>query len=186
MQQLIESAACLGTPQGYTPLPSGTVAHRDGGFFKEVMGRPRIPVEQRFWQQVTKTETCWTVNGYRYAKIKTGPPEKKTVSAHRFSWELHFGPVPAGLIVCHRCNNKLCVRPDHLYLATQKINIGDAIRDGLKPRWNGELNPKRRLTAVQAQAIRISQVPNRALAALYGVSVSTIQRIRNGSLWTTP
>lgn len=134
--------------------------HRSGGTMKDTTeelelvetppvprlrpGRPRIPVIDRFWSQITKTDTCWNIYGRRYGKIKTGPPEKRTISAHRFSWEIHFGPVPDGLLVLHRCNNKLCVRPDHLYLGTQKDNVADAIRDGVRRTWKGAANPHSR------------------------------------------
>lgn len=140
--------------------------------------RPAKPIIERFWSQVRKTDWCWTVHGYRYGKIKTGPPEKRTISAHRFSWELHFGPVPAGKCVCHACNNKLCVRPDHLYLGTCKQNIHDAIRDGLKPDWSGDKNPKSKLGVELSKLIAMSPKPVKVLAEYYGVWETTIYRIR--------
>ena len=51
--------------------------------------------------------------------------------AHRIAWEVAYGPIPTELQVAHRCNNKRCCRPDHLYIATRKQNAEDAVRDGL-------------------------------------------------------
>lgn len=105
-------------------------------------GRPRIDMVARFWSMVSKRESCWVFDTSRYGKLTSPPPTKRCLSAHRLSWALHFGKVPDGLFVCHKCNNKACVRPDHLYLATPKQNHSDAIRDGLSASWAGSNNPK--------------------------------------------
>lgn len=54
----------------------------------------------------------------------------KSRFAHRVSYELHKGPIPASRYICHRCNNTLCVNPDHLYAGTQKDNVRDMIAAG--------------------------------------------------------
>lgn len=146
-------------------------------------GRPRISLDERFWSQVTIVNGCWLFGGTgRYGKIKTEPPYKKTISAHKYAWEYFFGVVPEGLQVCHRCNVKHCVNPLHLYLGTSKQNINDAIRDGLR-KIHGEANPKAKLTWEDANIIRDSSLNTATLSSRYGVSYSTIQRIRNGNTW---
>src|SRR5687767_13592759 len=87
----------------------------------------------RFWAKAARPPIgCWewqfSLNKFGYGKLGW---KRKTCAAHRIAWWLTYGPIPEGLHVCHRCNNKRCVRPDHLYLATDDQNRRDAIRDGL-------------------------------------------------------
>jgi hypothetical protein len=58
----------------------------------------------------------------------------KTIIAHRWAWEIVNGPIPDGLLVCHKCDVTSCVNPDHLFIGTQKENLKDC-RD--KGRWHG-------------------------------------------------
>lgn len=93
------------------------------------------PAEVRFWGHVAKSETCWEWNSSsqenEYGSLSVGG---RKVKAHRFSWELHFGPITGGLYVLHRCDNKRCVKPDHLFLGTNQDNILDASAKGrLRP-----------------------------------------------------
>lgn len=95
----------------------------------------------RFWASVQKSDSCWTWTGRRYPG-GYGEFSVKHVNyrAHRVSWMLNVGPIPDGLLVCHHCDNRLCVRPDHLFLGTDKDNQTDAIRKGRHAR--GRLSPE--------------------------------------------
>lgn len=85
------------------------------------------PLEERFWEKVRKTDGCWEWTGAKAAGYGCigGGPGKGLVKAHRLSWEMHNGPAPDGLCVLHHCDNPTCVRPDHLYVGTQKQNADD-------------------------------------------------------------
>jgi hypothetical protein len=98
--------------------------------------KPLRPLWDRFIEKVQKTDTCWIWTGAsqdnRYGYLHVRNSKNPNALAHRVSWELHFGPVPDGMNVCHRCDNTRCVQPDHLFLGTQSENITDMHRKG---RW---------------------------------------------------
>ncbi len=74
--------------------------------------------------------------------------------AHRFSWELHNGPIPKGFCVLHRCDNPPCVRPDHLFLGTHLENIRDMVKKNRGYDRHGEKNPRAKLTERKVIEIR--------------------------------
>lgn len=84
---------------------------------------PKPPAE-RFWARVDKTETCWNWTGSRSPKGygRFGVAQKRTAAVHRFSYEIAFGPIPAGAVIDHICHNPACVNPSHLRPVTPKKN----------------------------------------------------------------
>lgn len=98
-------------------------------------GREKVPARSRFESKVTKTDTCWIWNGKKnnkgYGLIYAG---RNNVLAHRFSYEMKFGKIPKGKFGCHKCDNPICVNPDHIFIGTQHDNMRDA---SLKGRLNG-------------------------------------------------
>ena len=144
-------------------------------------------VADRFWDKVEMIpfHPCWewtasTCNGYgRFAL-----PGQNERGAHRIAWQLCYGPIPDGLHVLHRCDNRSCVNPDHLFLGTNAENIADCRAKGRF--HNGSRHPMARLSYESAREIRrslIEGVTMSALARKYGVSTGAILRIKKNQTW---
>lgn len=105
----------------------------------------------------------------------------RTLSAHRLAWEIENGPIPNGLSVLHRCDNRACINPAHLFLGTQADNMRDMSEKGRSSR--GEKNAKAKLTEAQVRVIREDGRSHRAIAADYGVAKTTVGDIKRGRIW---
>ncbi len=146
----------------------------------------RKPADVRFWTFVDKQgpwvpslgSCCWVWTGASVGKGYGGFRAARWTYAHIFSYELHYGPVPHGMQINHRCNNRRCVRPDHLYAGTQSENLDDAFNSGTKP--YGERHERAKLTDAQAWAVYKDPRSYRSIAAAYGVSAATVCLIKQG------
>lgn len=107
--------------------------------------------------------------------------------AHRFAYQQANGKLPAGKLVLHRCDNKLCVRPDHLFLGTYQDNSDDMVRKGrhLKNHVRGEDSPKAILNESQVRRIKAlcGKLPQRTIARRFGVTQTSVSRIHTGANW---
>jgi hypothetical protein len=150
------------------------------------MGRPPVPIADRFWNRVEKTDSCWEWTGARalgYGVIKS---RGKMYKAHRISWEAAFGAIPPGMLVCHRCDNPACVRPEHLFLGTDLDNARDKVAKGRQARQRGEAHPGRKLAQEQATEIRCLAAWGNGhadIAAAFNISRSQVGRIVAGQRW---
>jgi hypothetical protein len=147
------------------------------------------PAPERFWRFVLKTESCWLWTGAKNKDTGYGVfvvATKHLMSAHRFSWELHNGPIPEGKWVLHDCpggDNRACVNPSHLFLGTNTDNMRDASRKGTIQ--HGETHCFAKLTDAQVLEIRnlLGSKSQRKIGDRFGVSASTIDDIGKGRTW---
>ena len=145
-------------------------------------------IAQRFWSKVNRTAPngCWEWAGPRnrdgYGHFQAGG---RSVRAHRFSREMDAGPIPAGLCVCHRCDNPSCVRPDHLFVGTQAENLRDMHAKGRGRFPRGQDNGRSKLDEVSVRFIRAlrGKVPQRRLASMCGVSKTLVVLVQRREVW---
>ncbi len=108
--------------------------------------------------------------------------DNKYFKAHRVTYETFVGPIPEGLHLLHSCDTPACVNPDHLRPGTVKENMADREARGRRD-VRGEQIGTAKLTAAQALFIKISDIPIKALSAVYGLAEGYLYRIRNGQSW---
>ncbi|MDV6376331.1 HNH endonuclease [Deinococcus arenicola] len=150
-------------------------------------------VEARFWSHVDRAGTCWlwtgTLNPHGYGRLEavTVSGDRAYLLAHRYSYMLIHGAMPAGgLVVRHTCDTPLCVNPAHLVAGTQADNMRDRDGRGRGAPRHGERNPRARLTEGDVRAIRRAAamgIPQAALAQRYGVGKDAVSLILKGKRW---
>ena len=151
----------------------------------------------RFWDKVnipSDPDKCWEWQACKYetgyGQIRVNGHKMRT---HRVSYELKYGDIPDGLFVCHKCDNRACCNPAHLFLGTQKDNMQDMVRKGRANRTEfqsvsrpGVLNSSL-LTKEQVLYIRDCHNSKRfsqiELARQFGVATTTINRVVNRKSW---
>jgi hypothetical protein len=128
---------------------------------------------------------CWiwkgTVGNHGYGVSSFA---SVNMTAHRISWQLYKGDIPRGLFVLHRCDVRLCVNPDHLFLGSHQENMADCYNKQRNARGDSHGNAK--LTC--EQVMEIKNTPNNRgagvfLSKKFGISQGTVSQIRNGSAW---
>jgi hypothetical protein len=140
-------------------------------------------IEERFWAKVNKTDECWEWtaaigrDGYGVFKV-----DGKMVKAHRYSAILD-GRDPTGLLVCHHCDNRKCVRPGHLFLGTNSDNMRDMRAKGRANDVLGIPSLDRKLSSIEVKDIRVSSLSMRKLAQQYGVGYTVINKIKHNKTY---
>lgn len=148
-------------------------------------------VEQRFWKYVNKTEECWlwtgSIRSTGYGQLMTNNKNgKRTMStASRISWELHFGEIPENLNVLHKCDNRKCVNPSHLFLGTNADNMIDKINKGRQLRGSqfsfAKLNEKDIVKIREDHNLGI--YTQSELCKIYNMSATSISKIIRRKSW---
>lgn len=148
-------------------------------------------MQDRFWEKVDKGDGCWEWNatlskdgGYGMFYISA---KRHTVKAHRVSWELANGAIPKGQLVCHRCDNPKCVRPDHLFLGDYLANNQDMVRKerhGMMKFTHAQVVRLRDLYRKYRGDGKRDFLSHRRIADWFGVSRSTISHLLTARNWS--
>lgn len=156
--------------------------------------RPKRPLAERFakYVQYGSPSECWPWTGttekfrggYRLGRITD--EQGRTKRTHRVAWELAYGPIPAQMYICHKCDNPICVNPSHLFLGTRSTNALDMHAKGRNVPiriYRGTEHGRAKLSEVDVLAIRRSQASYSAIATRYGVTSGHVHRIKARKLW---
>jgi hypothetical protein len=156
---------------------------------KRVNASSALPMPQRFLTKIVfGASDCWvwrsSVDSIGYGTF----PFNGEVKAHRVSYRMFKGEIPDGLFVLHKCDNRQCVNPDHLFLGTQKDNMIDMAskKRGKYPSLCGEKNPMAKLTKETVEEIRkMVESGSKQIDACkkFGVSPMTVSRIIRRESW---
>lgn len=134
---------------------------------------------------------CWNWTGSfqsgGYGEISV---RGRKLRAHRYFWEDANGPIPAGLIVCHRCDNPKCVNPEHLFLGTHRDNCEDKVSKGRASAGKLERHGHAKLTVASVEEMRAQKEAEgtsyRDLGRAFGVSETVARKAVLGITWRAP
>lgn len=134
-------------------------------------------------------DECWewlaSKDRHGYGQIRLNG---ETYRAHRMAWALFFGDIPEGKLILHKCNNRACVNPYHLYVGNYRDNALDAIEAGYCPKFKNVYHPPAKLYDEEIWLIRrllYYKIAQRIVAKMFKVSQSVISRINKQSDYPT-
>ena len=143
----------------------------------------------RFWSKIRKLgpDDCWEwqagKNGTGYGWFHVTKRPRRDVLAHRFSYELHFGTIPNGLYVCHKCDNRLCVNPAHFFLGTHEDNVRDMWKKGRGIGFAAAKPRPIKLNENAVREIRRATGTCREIGLKFGVAPGTVSLIKLRKSW---
>lgn len=143
-------------------------------------------IERFHKKYIVDENKCWNWQGGTRGSDKNRQYGRhwangESINAHRFSYIIYFGEIPHGIYVCHKCDNPLCVNPDHLFLGTHEDNMKDMVQKNRSFKGRGESKFwLSKLTSKKAEEIKNSTMSQSKLGKIYGVSQTTIGRIKRG------
>lgn len=147
---------------------------------------------ERFWSFVIPEPNsgCWLwlggceQGGYGIFHTGSRGRDRRSRRTHRYSWEMHVGQIPVGMMVLHACDVRCCVNPKHLFLGSGADNVADMVWK--KRQSRGERHGRARLTEEEVHLVRELRRTGRSMSAIarcFEVGYSTISSIISGQNW---
>lgn len=144
----------------------------------------KLPLSERLYAKRVLRGDCWEWSGHLapngYGRITVTPhPRQQVESVHRVSWNIHHGDIPKGLCVLHKCDNKKCFNPEHLFLGTHQDNMDDKVKKGRQSRATGNA----KLSSFQVLQIReflSMKIPMLQISKRMGIGEWSVAAIRDG------
>ena len=156
------------------------------GGWRPNSGRKATTLKEKIRYTVDTKTGCWVWGGSDrskgYGRVRH---EGRYIAAHRGSYIVYRGEIPEGMLVCHSCDNRICINPKHLFLGTYKDNMQDMVRKGRGRDQTGERSSTSKLTEIKVKVIRSAHplINGNALANIFNVDPSTICDIRKRRSW---
>jgi hypothetical protein len=141
-----------------------------------------MTIKERLAHKTKKSDSgCheWTgcKNSHGYGQMSA---RNKLQGVHRLAYEEYVGPIPDGMCVCHKCDNRICLNPDHLFVGTVADNMADKGRKGRCSKHSHKIT---RSEAEEIRRLRAIGVPINKIAAEFPISPTQISRIGRGVSW---
>lgn len=148
----------------------------------------RVDLREGYEARVIRADGCWAWSGSvtddGYGQIEVSWRKPTRVLAHRLSWELHLGQIPAGLFVLHKCDNPPCTNPDHLFLGTHEDNMADREAKGRSPRGEDTHNAVLTDEIVrEIMALRSTGLTGLSIRTRLGLGRGPVDSVIRGRSW---
>ena len=148
-------------------------------------------IEERMFNDYNKKvirndNGCWGWSGNIKDGYGTIKKDKQSIKIHRYIWEKTYGPIPDGLIICHKCDNPPCSNIDHLFLGTHADNFKDMLS---KKRQKGPIADKNYNTKLKKEDVYkirefiSSGMPLKEIAKLFGLNYCYMYSIKHRKTW---
>lgn len=149
---------------------------------------PNPITEQEFWRRARRDANGCLVWIRRLDQNGYAPIFRRGrwTKAHRLAWEFSNGKVPSGMNVCHRCDNRACIEPTHLFVGTQSDNMRDCENKGRANHPVGERNNKAKLTSEEVLELRRRRAAGESmyrLGKVFGIARQSVRSIILGRHW---
>jgi len=150
----------------------------------------RTHYSELFWSNVLRPDpgACWEwqsgCNAYGYGQFMIWKVKKAPEISHRMAWMLTYGPIPPGKCVLHRCDNRRCCNPSHLFLGTRPDNTADMVHKERHARGERAGNVKlAKKQVIEIEQLAIEDTNQREIAIWYSITQPRVSRIKHHRIW---